>query len=97
MLRSRKKLQTKRVKTRIGSLYLGMDTDTMSKILYTSVFIARRIAFATFTVVLSEKHPLGTIFSFIYLNLAYLTYIAAVMPHLTILGFLHEFFNECTL
>ena len=81
------------MRDKIGSLYLGFKVSTFGQRLNSSVFLIRRLLFATLTVVCAQN-PNILIHAFLANNLLYFFYLGYVSPNETKLSQRQEFFNE---
>ena len=91
--RKRKDLPKEEMKQKIGSLYLGMKTETWLQRLYSPVFMFRRLVYALLTVILAD-HPTILIHTFLACNLVYWLYLGYANPNDTKQSRNMEFFNE---
>ena len=81
------------MRAKIGSLYLGMRTATNSQRLYSSVFLVRRLVYASLTVICIKQGNI-LIHVFLLTNLLYSKYLGLANPNDSLLGRRMEYFNE---
>ena len=91
--KNRGTLNSQEMKDKIGSLYLGMRTNTWIQRLYSSVFLFRRLMYCILTIVCIQQ-PNILIHVFLLTNIIYVTYLGYSDVNDTQLARRMEFFNE---
>ena len=91
--RNRYKLPTVAMKSKIGSIYLGIRTTTKAQRLYSSFFLIRRFVYAILTISCVNNGNI-LIHVFLLTNLINFNYLGLSNPNDSILGRKMEFFNE---
>jgi hypothetical protein len=91
--KNRGTLNIQEMKDKIGSLYLGMRTNTWIQRLYSSVFLFRRLMYCILTIVCIQQ-PNILIHVFLLTNIIYVTYLGYSDVNDTQLARQMEFFNE---
>lgn len=96
LIMNQSKLSLYTMKQTIGSIYLDLNTDNRWGLLYSQVFMLRRIHFLILTFVLTE-YPNLQIHFFCYTTVWYIIFLMQTMPHKTRLTTYSEFINETLL
>ena len=91
--RNKENLSTEAMKAKIGSIYLGIRTETKAQRLYSSVFLMRRMAYAILTIACINNSNI-LIHVFLLTNMIYVVYLGNANPNDTPLGRRMEFMNE---
>ncbi len=87
------KLKNKNAKQLFGAFYSNLDTNCISKVNFTALFLARRLIYALNLVLLTESE-LFQILLQILMSLGLLCYLITVMPYEKMIDNYLEIFNE---
>ena len=80
MKRKRDQLHLKETKSKIGSIYLGLNTEKDSVMSYSPVFLIRRSIFVFLTFKLFDM-PNPQLLAMVFWNISYMGYISNVRVH----------------
>ena len=93
MQRNKDNLHKEEMKEKIGTMYLGIETDTFLQRSYCSVFLSRRFTYAFLTVI-CRNNPNILIHMFLMTNLIYVVFLGVAEPNVEKLAKRLEYFNE---
>lgn len=93
MQRNKDNLHKEEMRGKIGTMYLGIETDTFLQRSYTSIFLSRRFVYAFLTVI-CRNNPNILIHMFLMSNLIYVVFLGVAEPNDEKLAKRLEYFNE---
>lgn len=93
MQKNKDNLDSEQMKGKIGTLYLGIKTDSFFQRAYSTIFLSRRFLYAFLTVICRDN-PNILIHTFMMSNLMYVVFLGVAEPNDEKLAKRMEFMNE---